>query len=130
MTAPSIFDFVDALDAAPSRADEPSWLAAPTTPLEGKFKAFHEQNPQMYRELERRSVYEASHGAARLSIAKMAEQLRADPSIASIGDAFKINNSYRALYARLLIHRHPELDGKFEIRERREKSTEDVDSHE
>jgi hypothetical protein len=120
VTSPvTLFDVVAA--SAP-RPLEPSWLAVPVTPLEQKFKAFHELNPAMHRELERRSLWEVRHGATRLSIAKMAEQLRADPSVTTIGDGFKINNSYRAFYARLLIHRHPELDGKFELRERRERN--------
>lgn len=110
----SIFDIV------PAGSHDPAWLVAPMTPLEQAFKAFHDENPHIYRELERRSLVEVQHGALRLSIAKMAEQLRADHGTTTEGDPFKINNSYRALYARLLIHRHQQLAGKFELRERRE----------
>lgn len=115
MTAPmSLFDVV------PPKSHDPAWLIAPMTPLEERFRAFHADNPHIYRELERVALAELTRGAARLSIAKMAEQLRADYGTSSIGDPFKINNSYRAYYARLLIHRHPELDGKFELREPRQ----------
>jgi hypothetical protein len=115
MTAPhSIFDVV------PPLSHDPAWLVAPLTPLEQRFKAFHEQNPAIYRRLEMRAVHESNQGASRLSIAKLAEQLRADVTVQTVGDEFKINNSFRALYARLLIHRNPELNGKFEVRERRE----------
>lgn len=110
----SIFDVV------PPTSREPAWLVAPLSDLEKRFAAFHAENPHIYRELETRATREHERGSARLSIAKLAEQLRADYAVSSAGDAYKINNSYRALYARLLVHRHPALAGKFELRERRE----------
>lgn len=35
-------------------------------------------------------------------------------------DEFKLNNNYRALYARLLLYRNPRLADVIEIRERKE----------
>jgi len=112
----SLFDIV-----APGSPD-PAWLVAPQTELERKFAAFHVANAAIYRHLEERALRETAQGASRLSIAKLAEQLRADGNVETQGDAFKINNSYRALYARLLVHRHPELDGLFELRVRRDRA--------
>lgn len=117
MTQPSIFDL-----ELPNSAD-PAWFAAPLTSLEQRFKAFHEANPHVYTALAGRAQYESLHGATRLSIAKLAEQLRADIAVNTTGDEFRINNSFRALYARLLMHRLPMLAGKFEVRERRERCT-------
>src|SRR4051812_35558197 len=114
MTAlPDLFTFAD--------PRFPSWYLAPQSDLERRFVMFDRANPRVYAALERLVLKEVAAGAKRLGIAKLAEQLRADPDIATQGDAWKINNSYRALYARLLIHRHPELDGVMECRERREK---------
>lgn len=106
-------------DLVPPNSDDPAWLAAPQTPLEQRFKAFHEANPQIYRELETRAMREHERGSKRLSIAKLAEQLREDYAVTSVADSYKINNSWRAFYARLLMHRHPAMDGKFELREQR-----------
>lgn len=114
---------IDSLfDIAPPNSKDPAWLLSPQTDLEKAFKAFHEANPHVYTRLEERAIRDA--GSNRLSISKLAEQLRADIGTSTVGDAFKINNSYRALYARLLIHRNPVLDGKFELRVRRDRAAE------
>jgi hypothetical protein len=47
----------------------------------------------------------------------MVEELRYSPQLVTYGDhEFKMNNSYRAFYARLLIHRNPSLAGVIETR--------------
>jgi uncharacterized protein YbaP (TraB family) len=44
------------------------------------------------------------------------ERLRWESGIATEGDAYRLNNSYRAFYVRLLIERRPEWANKFEVR--------------
>lgn len=111
--APDLFSFAD--------PRFPAWYLAPQSELERRFVVFDRANPRVYAALERLALKEVAGGAKRLGIAKLAEQLRADPDVSTQGDAWKINNSFRALYARLLIHRHPILDGIIECRGRREK---------
>jgi len=43
-----------------------------------------------------------------------------DVHIRTLGDEYKINNSLVTLYARLLVHRHPELAEVIELRQRKE----------
>ena len=113
---PSLLDF-----CVPVPRAVPTWLAAPMSALERRFARFHEANPHVYRALETVALRELAEGARWIGIGQLCEQLRADPAIATAGDAFKINNSFRALYARLLLHRYPRLDGVLRVRDRREK---------
>lgn len=120
MTAP-----MDLFSIVPPSSADPAWLMVPMSPIERSFKAFHDANPHVYRELERCALRESAR-SRRLSISKMVEQIRADRMIETANDPFKINNNFRALYARLLMHRHTELDGRFEVRERRESGKEEA----
>lgn len=84
--------------------------------LEERFAEFHAANPHVYTRLRDAALAQARGGAPRLSIAKLAEELRADHRVKTGGDDFKINNSFRAPYARLLMEREPLLRGRFETR--------------
>lgn len=102
----------------------PDWLAHPVTPLEHQFRAFHTEHPELYQEFERRALALGSAGVKRISIAMLAEAIRYDYALAgrraANGEEFVVNNSFRAFYARLLVHNHPSLDAKIERRHRRE----------
>ncbi len=85
--------------------------------LDQQFAEFHEQNPHVYEMLRRLALDAARHGR-RLGIAMLFEVLRwqyamgtNDPS-----SEFKLNNNYRAFYARLLMEKEPELQDYFETR--------------
>jgi hypothetical protein len=78
-------------------------------------RAFHEANPQVYarlreiaRDLRRRQVQRAS-------IALLFERLRWISIVETTGDLYRLNNSHRAFYARLLMA-EPDLAGLFETR--------------
>src|SRR5689334_14647934 len=98
----------EALSVA-SNSDAPGRLKRTT--IEERFAKFHSENPHVYMELRVAALGAASRGAKRLSIAKLAEDLRADPRLRTYADDFKINNSYRRPYAELLMKREPELAG-------------------
>lgn len=105
--------------SAPS--SNPAWLVAPLSPIEHEFQRFHAQNPAVYAALERMALAAAARGEQRTSIAKLVEDIRYELRLQTEKtDAFLINNSFRALYARLLIHRHPALGALLETRQRRE----------
>lgn len=80
------------------------------------FAVFHAENPHVYEHLHRRALAQVRRGVFRGSIARLVEDLRADPLVNTSGDDFKVNNTHRAHYARLLMRNEPELRGFFEVR--------------
>lgn len=58
-------------------------------------------------------------GEARLSINMLFEVMRYHRKLQTAGDDYLLNNDYRALYARMLMEREPELAGLFETRRRK-----------
>lgn len=87
-------------------------------PIEEAFWQFHAQNPQVYRELVHLARDLARRGRDKIGIGMLFEVLRWQHMLATEGDAdgFKLNNNYRALYARLIMHREADLAGIFELR--------------
>lgn len=85
--------------------------------IEADFKAFHEANPHVYEHLRRLAfVWKARRPGQRLGIGMLFEVARWDISLGTDGDPFKLNNNYRALYARMLMEREPDLRGLFQTR--------------
>ena len=85
--------------------------------LEDQFNAFHQANPHVYEMLRRLSLDAARHGR-RLGIGMLFEVLRWQNAMTTTDEAseFKLNNNYRAFYARLLMEREPDLQDYFETR--------------
>lgn len=104
------------------RHDDPEWLVTPRSAIEWDFRRYHAANPDVYRRLESAALAWAASSPNRVGVKRLAEDLRYQPiEIASKPHApFKINNNHTALYARLLIHRHPELKPVIELRVRKE----------
>lgn len=98
------------------KPEDPAFLVVPSTELERRFKAFHKDNAHVYARLETRALELARSGRTRIGVAELVEDLRYDPTLRSKGEAFKINNSYRAFYARLLVHRQPSLEEVIQLR--------------
>ncbi len=84
--------------------------------LDERFWRFHRDNPAVYRELCRLARLGRGRGRQRLSIGQLFEVLRWELPVSTNGDEFRLNNSFRSRYARLL-EREPELAGSFELRE-------------
>jgi len=85
--------------------------------LDQQFEAFHAENPHVYEMLRRLSL-DAARLGRRVGIGMLFEVLRWQNAMTTTDEAseFKLNNNYRAFYARLLMEREPELDGYFETR--------------
>lgn len=98
----------------------PPWLADPRSPIERRFADFHARNHHILRELERRALALYHRGVTRISIALLWESMRYDALVRSDSRDYRLNNDYRALYARLLIDRNPQLAGVIETRRRHE----------
>lgn len=81
-----------------------------------RFDRFHERNPAVYDRLAELARTWAKSRAGRQSIAMLYEVLRWEWGLSTQGDPFKLNNDYRAYYARLLMEREPDLRGVFETR--------------
>lgn len=85
--------------------------------LEEAFRAFHRDNPHVYDELRRLALELVDRGHDRIGIGMLFEVLRWQEAMRTTGDCgFRLNNSHRALYARLLMDREPRLRGVFETR--------------
>lgn len=100
-----------------ARPDDPPFLTNPVTELERRFADFHRSNPGIYAEIERKALQLANVGERkRIGIAEIVEDIRYDYRATSKGDAFKINNSWRAFYSRLLLHRNSSLASLIGVR--------------
>lgn len=93
---------------------------APSKPtLDERFTAYHEANPQVYRELVSLAREVKAQGQ-KAGIGMLWEVMRwriffqtKDP------DGWKLNNDYRSRYARLMMEQEEDLAGFFDIRELR-----------
>ena len=83
-----------------------------------RFLAFHEQNPNVYQELETLALRLHERGRKWIGMRMLWETLRYNNLETSTADPYRLNNSHVSFYARLLLKHHPELAGAIEIRER------------
>ena len=85
--------------------------------IEAAFWEFHNANPDVYAELKRIALDLIDRGYTKFGIATVYEvarwrsMLRLGPSA-----KFKLNNNFRAYYARMLMDREPRLAGVFDTR--------------
>ena len=99
-----------AFDPLPPEGDERT--------LEERFREFVAKNPGVYRHLVSMAHELRRKGHTKIGIGMLFEVLRwqsmlstSDPS-----STFKLNNSYRSRFARLIMENEPELDGIFDTR--------------
>ena len=87
--------------------------------IEERCAEFDRDHPEVYAELRRLALHAVRSGRKRPAIAQLVEVARWNlESAARDGDGYKLNNSYRAIWARRLMADVPELAGAFETRER------------
>lgn len=82
-----------------------------------QFEQFHDENPRVYTvlvTLAREWIRRTGHH--KLGIATLFERARWEIAIATNDPDFKLNNNYRAFYARLLMRQETDLAGMFELR--------------
>jgi hypothetical protein len=87
--------------------------------LEKRFWVFHKANPQVYSLLVTlsRQWRKAKGPRSQLSIAMLFERSRWEFAIATITtEEFKLSNSHRAYYARLIMEQESDLRGLFILR--------------
>ena len=93
--------------------------------IEARFQRFHENNPEVFAELERLTNIVVDNGIQRIGIELLMNQIRWNSMLRTRGDVFKINQNYASRYSRLLVAEHPEWDGLFEFRKLRSKTAVD-----
>lgn len=81
-----------------------------------RFLEYHADNPKVYVALRQFALEAKAVGHRRLSINMLFERVRWQTLIETKGDSFKLNNTWRAFYARLLMEQESELRGFFETR--------------
>jgi hypothetical protein len=88
------------------------------TKLAIKFEVFHASNPHVYAALvtlARR--FRTKNKSAQTGIGMLYEVLRWEYYLATDSeDDYKLSNSYRAFYARLIMQNEPDLEGIFNLK--------------
>lgn len=95
---------------------EPAQLSFFDDPITVRFRAWHHENPHVYRRLVELAREWKSAGHDRCSIDMLFHLLRWQYGIQTSGDAFELNNSFSASYARLIMANEVDLDGFFATR--------------
>lgn len=112
MTTPTLFDAL----APPVELD----VDVRKLPLEERFPIWVEHNGNLIEHITRLALSAARSGARRLSMKALFESVRMSASVDNGGPVpWRLDNSYTAPLARLLMERHAELRGLFETRARK-----------
>jgi len=89
-------------------------------PLTARFTEFHQRNPGVYAAIVRLARQRKAAGWTTGSIAQIFEVLRWEADLLIVSeDGLKLNNDYRAPYARLVMANEPDLAGFFHTRAQR-----------
>jgi hypothetical protein len=84
---------------------------------ETAFDRFHADNPRVYEVLVRLArEWVGRFGSHKLGIANLYERARWEISMATNDPDFKLNNNFRAYYARLIMRQERDLAGLFDLR--------------
>ena len=82
-----------------------------------KFERFHSDNPRVYEVLlHLAKEWQRTTGGRKLGIGALTERARWELAIETSDPDYRINNTHRAYFARLLMKRNPELRGMFDLR--------------
>ena len=92
--------------------------------IERSFEKFHADNPDVYDRLRDMAINLKRMGKDSYGIAALFEVLRYEHAVRTRSDdGLKLNNNYRALYARRLAQNEPTLREFFKMRLRRPRNT-------
>ncbi len=82
-----------------------------------RFVEFHRENPRVYKtlvDLARKWV--KTTGSSKIGIKSLCERARWEIAVKSKNSGFRIDNSFTAFYARLIMENEPDLKGMFDTR--------------
>jgi hypothetical protein len=80
------------------------------------FRKYNLERPELYPMFERYALEMRSGGRTHYGAQGIVERMRWDFSMKYPDVDFKINNNFRTMLGRIVMHRHPELLGFFEKR--------------
>ncbi len=86
------------------------------TPLEERFAEYHRLNPHVFVEFVKLAEKAKERRRARIGAKFLLELIRWNTPVSTIGDEFKVNNSFVSRYVRLLAFKRPDLAHLFETR--------------
>lgn len=82
-----------------------------------RFEEFHRENPHVYRTLVQLARdFVNTTGQPKLGISMLFEAARWSLAMETKSADYRLNNSYRAYYSRLIQHQEPDLASLFELR--------------
>jgi len=94
--------------------------------IEERFLRFHEANPHVYDTIVKIALDLKVRGFRTSSINLIFERMRWLYAIKTQGEQYRLNNTYRAHYARMVMREHAELEGFFKTRVQRTAKGEEV----
>jgi hypothetical protein len=87
-------------------------------PTPKRFERFHAENPSVYTTLVRLArEWVKRTGRHQIGIGALYERARWEIALATNDPDFRINNNFRAYYARLIMCQEPDLTELFDLRE-------------
>jgi len=87
--------------------------------IDGRFDRYHDSHPEVYHELVKLARRMVRAGRSRYGISALCEVMRWNLSLQKPdSEPYKLNNDYRACYARLIMQQESDLAGFFETRAR------------
>ena len=93
-----------------------TWGIDTSDPRIKAFWEFHKANPHVYTALRRLALGLLGRGRSKWGIGGLFEVMRWRHAMVTEGDDFKLNNNFRAYYARLLMSRDRRLKQFFDLR--------------
>lgn len=86
--------------------------------LQDQFLRYHLENPQVYQLFSQYAKKVRNRGFTRYSANAIFERIRWHYHMEKpTAEPFKMNNNYRAFYARMFMAKNPDMRGFFELRE-------------
>jgi hypothetical protein len=118
----TLFDHLDAPRTAPGRNGEArEGRPVNRTPLSlgERFAVHHERRPEVYRRFKELALRLLESGRSHYGAKSIMETVRFHCALDSGEEEYKINNSFTALYVRMLIQEDRRFEGFFELRVRK-----------
>ncbi len=80
-----------------------------------EFRKYHSDNPHIYVAFRRYAWQAIDRGRRNIGAGLICERIRWDTALSG-NDEFKLNNNFRAFYARMFMREFPQHDGFFRTR--------------
>lgn len=107
----------NAIGSLSPATDNPQLAMSFDEDLAAKFERFHADNPKVYELLVSLAHnWVQNTGRKKVGVGALFERARWEIAIRTNDPDFKLNNTYRAFYARLIMKREEDLAGIFDLR--------------